>query len=292
MKRTLLTLVLAAVVAMPLVAAEGDSVVATVNGETITKAHVDRLWNRMSDRMRAQYEKSGGKRAFLNNYLSKRLLLQKAAAEGFDKSPDVQAELDAAKESALFDLYVRDVVSKQVFDDAALRKFYDENTANFAHPARARVRLILIGTENRPPSEARTTIATLLQDLFPLRGNTPALAEKFASLAAAHSDHPSNTAGGDLGWVDRSQLDRKVADAVFAMKNGMMSGVIDSDAGLHLVLVEDHQPAATVSFEEARAGIRDYLMGANAQKVLESVNKTTADLRATSKVAVYPENLE
>lgn len=292
MKRTLLTLALAAVVAMPLVAAEGDLVVATLNGETITKAQIDRLWNRMSDKMRRQYEKSGGKRAFLNNYLGKRLLLQKAASEGFDKSADVQAELDAAREAALFDLYVRDVVSKQVFDETALRQFYDENPDNFSQPERARVRLILIGTGNRPRTEAQETVSALLQDLFPLRSNPDALAEKFASLAAAHSDHPSNASGGDLGWVDRSALDRKVADAVFTMRKGMMSGVIESDAGLHLVLVDDRKPAETVSFEDARAGIRDYLMGANAQKVLESVNKTTTDLRATSKVAVFPENLE
>lgn len=292
MKRTLISLALAAVVAVPLVAAEGDTVVATVNGETITREHIDRLYARMSPKMRAQYEKAGGKRAFLDNYLLKRLLLQKVIASGFDKLPEVQAELEAARESALFDLYVRDVVSATIVDDAAIRKFYDENPAEFTRQPRAKVRVILIGTANRPRSEAQEIVSALLQELFPLRSNPPALGQAFAKAAAAHSEHPSGPSGGDLGWVDRSALDRKVADAVFSMKKGMMSGIIDADAGLHIVLVEDQQPGATVSFEDARAGIRDYLMNANAQKVLESVNKTTSELRASSKVAVYPENLD
>ncbi|HYI11511.1 MAG TPA: peptidyl-prolyl cis-trans isomerase [Thermoanaerobaculia bacterium] len=298
MKRTLISLALAAVAAVPLFgqgvapASDGEKVVATVNGEAITKAHVDRLWNRMSAKMRGNYEKTGGKRAFLDNYLRKRLLLQKAVAAGYDKSPEVQAELEAARESALFDLYVRDVVSATVIDEAAIRKFYDENPNNFAQPARAKVRLILVGTENRPRSEAQEVVSTLLQELFPLRANPAGLADAFTKTAAAHSDHPSNAQGGDLGWVDRSMLDRKIADAVFSMKRGMMSGVIESDAGLHVVLVEDHQPAQTVSYEDARGTIREYLMGANAQKVLESVNRTTTELRNTGKVTVYPENLE
>ena len=298
MKRTLINLVLAAVATVPMFgqgaapASDGEKVVATVNGETITKAHVDRLWNRMAPKMRAQYEKTGGKRAFLDNYLRKRLLLQKAIAAGFDKSPEVEAELEAARDAALFDLYVRDVVSASVFDEAALRKFYDDNPVNFDQPARARVRMILVGTENRPVAEARQVVSTLLQDLFPLRSNPPALADAFAQAAAAHSDHPSNANGGDLGWVDRSALDRKVADAVFSMKKGMMSGMIDSDGGLYVVLVEDQQPAQKVSFEEARPAIREYLMGANTQKVLESVNRTTSELRSTGKVTVYPENLQ
>jgi parvulin-like peptidyl-prolyl isomerase len=298
MKRTLISLALAALAAAPLsgqpsaTTADGEKVVATVNGETITKAHVDRLWNRMSSKMRASYEKAGGKRAFLDNYLRKRLLLQKAVASGFDKSPEVQAELEAARESALFDMYVRDVVSASVIDEAAIRKFYDETPSNFAQPARARVRLILVGTANRPRSEAQEMVSSMLQDLYPLRANPAALDEAFAKAAAAHSDHPSSSSGGDLGWVDRSSLDRKIADAVFSMKPGMMSGVIESDAGLHVVLVEDQQPAQTISYEDARGMIREYLMGASAQKVLESVNRTTSELRSSGKVTVYPETLE
>jgi peptidyl-prolyl cis-trans isomerase C len=298
MKRTLISLALAAVAAAPMFgqgtapASGAEKVVATVNGETITKAHVERLWNRMPAKMRASYEKNGGKRAFLENYLRKRLLLQKAVASGFDKSPEVRAELEAARESALFDLYVRDVVSASVVGEEAIRKFYDENPGNFAQPERAKVRLILVGTANRPRAEAQEVVSALLKDLFPLRANPQGLAEAFSKAAAAHSDHPSSTSGGDLGWVDRDMLDRKIADAVFSMKKGMMSGVIESDAGLHVVLVEDRAPAETITYENARSTIREFLVGSNGQKVMETLNQATTELRNAGKVTVYPDNLE
>src|SRR5258708_6912045 len=55
-----------------------QKVVAVVNGETITAQKLDQLYARMGAQMRKQYEKAGGKMAFLDNYIKKRLLIQEA----------------------------------------------------------------------------------------------------------------------------------------------------------------------------------------------------------------------
>ena len=94
MKRLLLTAALVA--ALPLAAQPSTNslIVATVNGEAITQAKLDQLWNRLSEKMKKQYEKSGGGKAgFLDNFIREPLLRQQAVAKGFDKKPDVQAEL-------------------------------------------------------------------------------------------------------------------------------------------------------------------------------------------------------
>jgi hypothetical protein len=57
-------------------------------------------------------------------------------------------------------------------------------------------------------------------------------------------------------------------------------------------MIEDKQPASKESFESARAGIREYLFGANVQKVMDAVNRTTSELRASSKVTMFPENVQ
>ena len=50
------------------------------------RAELDRLWNRMGAKMRAQYDKGGnGKLRFLENYVGKRLLLQKAVTVGLSE---------------------------------------------------------------------------------------------------------------------------------------------------------------------------------------------------------------
>ncbi len=173
MKRYLVSLALSVLAAVSLSAQQAApaapatpaaNVVATVNGEPVTAAELDRLWNRMGAKMRAQYEQGGGngKMRFLENYVGKRLLLQLAAQSDFEKSPAVQAELEAAKEAALFDLYVRDVVATQIVTEAAIRKYYDEHSADFIRPEQARVRLIFIGTDKRSVEEARTLIGDVM----------------------------------------------------------------------------------------------------------------------------------
>src|SRR5205085_4252894 len=62
-------------------------IVATINGENITQEKLDALYARLGAQMRDQYDKNGGKQAFLENYLRKRLMVQEALKVGFDKRP-------------------------------------------------------------------------------------------------------------------------------------------------------------------------------------------------------------
>ena len=275
----------------------GAKVVATVNGEAITAEELDRLWNRMSAKLRAQYDKEGnGKLRFLENYVGKRLLLQKALKTEFQKTPAVQAELEAARESALFDIYVRDIVASQIVTEAMVRKFYDDHPADFMRPEQVRVRMIQIGTDKHSVQEARTLIGDVMKELYGVKtrsGNDPkAITQAFAAAAARVSEHASAASGGDLGWVDGSTLDPKLAEVAFAMKPGTVSGILETSAGMHLVLTQEHQASAPEPFEAARPVIREYLLSTNVQKVMEAVNRTTNELRASSKVTLHPENVQ
>ena len=305
MKRCLISFALAVVSvsslsAQPAVSATATpspNVVATVNGEAITAAELDRVWKRMGAKLRAQYEQGGnGKMRFLENYVGKRLLLQLARQSDFEKSPAVQAELEAAKESALFDLYVRDVVATQIVTEDAVRKFYDDHPADFIQPEQARVRIIFVGNDKHTVEESRARLGEVMKELYGVKvrsaNNPEAITQAFAAAAARTSEHPSASAGGDLGWVDRGALDPKIVDAVFTMNHDTVSGILQSDVGAYLVLVEDRQPASVEPFDSVRAAIREYLFSANVQKVMEAVNRTTNELRASSKVALFPENVK
>jgi peptidyl-prolyl cis-trans isomerase C len=312
MKRCLISFALAAVSAASLSAQQptpakakpaaaaavpAAKVVATVNGESITAAELDRVWKRMGAKLRAQYEQGGnGKMRFLENYVGKRLLLQLAAQSDFEKSPAVQAELEAAREAALFDLYVRDVVATQIVTEDAVRKFYDDHPNDFVRPEQARVRMIFVGKDKHSAEEARARIGEVMKELYGVKvrsANDPkAIEQAFAAAATKTSEHPSASAGGDLGWVDRGGLDPKIVDAVFTMSRDTVSGILESDTGMYLVLVEDQQPASMEPFDSVHAAIREYLFGANVQKVMEAVNRTTNELRASSKVTLFPENVK
>ena len=279
----------------------GDTVVANINGETITKAKLDQLWERLGTRARDQYEKNGGgKLGFLENYIKKRLVLQEAYKKSFQDQPHVKAELEAARESALFDLYVRDVIGGTIVTEAMIKQFYEENKADFETPARAKVRHILVATENRPKQDARAVLMQVMQELAPFSipaaknepGAKEILLSRFAEAAQKYSEDTTAPAGGDLGWMVRDRLDEQFAEVAFSTPVGVMSGIVETPYGLHLILVEARQNAGIEPYETARSSVREFLMTREAAKVVESVGKLSNELRRTSKVAVFPELVE
>ncbi|HSP15549.1 MAG TPA: peptidylprolyl isomerase [Thermoanaerobaculia bacterium] len=280
-------------------AANDQKVVAVINGEVITKAKLDSLYNNMGAQMRAQYEKSGGKLAFLDNYASKRLLLQEAMKSGFDKRPDVQAAVDAARDSALFDQYIKDVVAPNVVTNAEVKKYYDEHSGDFGVPESIKVRHIVITWNNKPKQDALDkikTVATEIRSGAPSpRDATPemqrVLMNRFMAAARQYSEDGAASAGGDLGWVVKGTLDKGFEDAAFALKPMMMSGIVESQFGYHLIFVEDKKPPRTQAFDEVKNDIREFLMTQHAADVMGTVKRLTNELRTNSKIAFYPENL-
>lgn len=287
--------------AVPAAASEGKQIVAVVNGEVITQAKLDSLWERLGAQMRKQYEATGGKQGFLENYLRKRLLIQEAIKSGFDKRADVQLEIEAAKESAIFDLYVRDVVSQAYVTDDAIKSYYEEHKSEFSTPERVKVRHIVVTPQNnKSKEEAREKIEKAATELYPFRvspNSNPEVAaqiflSRFAQAAGKYSEDATATMGGDLGWVERGMLDKTFEDAAFNLKKGMMSGIIETKFGYHLIYVEDRKEPGTESLESARPDVREFLMAQNATKVMEDVNRELAQLRQSSKITVYPENIK
>ena len=300
---TLLVLVAAAATAQP---SDAKKVVAVINGETITAQKLDQLYNRMGAQMRMQYEKSGGKAAFLDNYIRKRLLVQEALKTGFDKRPDVQADVDAAKEATIFDRYVRDVVSASVLKDSAARQYYDQHPEDFTTPERIHVRHIVItatqvGPGAKTKEQALERIKALSQQLHELNFQSrnvqdpKAAAElrinQFKQLARQYSEDASGANGGDLGWVTKGQLDPDFETAAWGLPPGIPSGIVESKFGYHLIMVDEKQPAGMEAFDDVRSSIREYLMNEHAAEVMQSVSKLTNELRGSSKIAVYPENI-
>src|SRR5689334_5350595 len=159
MNRLLVLLSLVAFAA-PLVAqqpAAPPKNVALINGEALTADKFQSLWNNLGFNIRDSYEKSAGglqqgKAAFLDNYVSKRLVIQEAIKSGFDKRADVRTDMEAGSDSALFDRYVRDVIAAPIVNESDIKKYYDEHKDDFAVPEKVKVRHIVITAMNNGPA--------------------------------------------------------------------------------------------------------------------------------------------
>uniref|UniRef100_H2YGN2 Peptidyl-prolyl cis-trans isomerase n=1 Tax=Ciona savignyi TaxID=51511 RepID=H2YGN2_CIOSA len=59
---------------------------------------------------------------------------------------------------------------------------------------------------------------------------------KFEDLARHYSDCSSAKRGGDLGSFTRGQMQKPFEDAAFGLSPGEMSGPVNTDSGIHLIL--------------------------------------------------------
>ena len=203
MKRTLFALALAALAA-PLFASDSYKLIARVNGREITNADLDAQWDRIPAKLQADYLKAGGKAAFLDNYISKKLIVQDAFASGFAEKVGVSDDLDADGESQLFDRYVREVVASSIVTEGEMRKVYVENQAQFGAPEQAHLGTIRV-LKGDDPAAAKEAISKVMVEIFSARttlaaqvgaeGLREAMAAKFAEVAARVSDDPSAANG-------------------------------------------------------------------------------------------------
>jgi len=290
----------------PAASSTSQKQVAIVNGEVITAEKFEAMWDNMGVGMRDQYDKAGGKSAFLENYLRKRLVIQEAIKTGFDKRPDVRFDMEAGSESALFDRYVRDIVAAPIVSEADIRKYYDEHTADFAEPEKVKVRHIVMSEVNIGPAaktkeqaleRMKQVAAELMGHNLELRNVNPEAAGRlrliyFSDAARRYSEDGSAPSGGDLGWHAKGELDPTFEEASFAMAKGTMSGIVETKFGYHLIFVEDKKPAGTQPFDEVRSTIREFLLSQRSADVMTAVNKLTNELRQHSKVTLFPENIK
>lgn len=72
---------------------------------------------------------------------------------------------------------------------------------------------------------------------------TKATKENFVDLAKENSTEPgATTSGGDLGWFSKGMMVKPFEDAVFAMKVGEISDIIETQFGFHLIYKSDERP--------------------------------------------------
>ena len=58
----------------------------------------------------------------------------------------------------------------------------------------------------------------------------------FISIAQTESDCSSAERGGDLGSFTKGKMQKAFEDASFALEVGQLSGLVDSDSGIHIIL--------------------------------------------------------
>lgn len=137
--------------------------------------------------------------------------------------------------------------------DAEVADFYNKNLKNYTTPEQRTASHILI-TASRDASAADQAAAKKKAEavLAEVRAN-PA---NFAAIAKANSQDPGSAQnGGDLGVVEKGLFVKSVEDAIYALKEGETSGLVQSEFGWHVIKVTAIKPSTQKSLDDARTQI-------------------------------------
>jgi peptidyl-prolyl cis-trans isomerase D len=140
--------------------------------------------------------------------------------------------------------------------DAQIEEYYKSHQSEFAKSEQVRARHILIKPKTDDDAgwhEAQTRVREIAA-----RAQQPNA--DFAALAREYSDDTgSKSSGGDLGWFGKGRMVKEFEDAVFALKEGQVSGPVKSQFGYHIIKLEGRQPSGIRPLEEVKSQIRDKL---------------------------------
>jgi len=200
---------------------------------------------------------------------------KESAGENFEQAinqagyADEAALRDYIRESLVLQRVVEALQSEVTVTDAAVRRFYDQNQAQFSQPEQVCARHILLADQAKADE-----IYGRLQD----GGN-------FAQLARNNSTDPgSKDNGGDLGCLSLGQTVPAFEEAAFAAEVGETTEPVQSEFGFHIIRVYEKKPGAPVPFAEVREQVRSQLVN-------QQLGTEIAELREASGVELFPENL-
>jgi peptidyl-prolyl cis-trans isomerase C len=80
-----------------------EGVLALVNGRQVTQTEFDIRWGELAEATRARYEKEGGKRLFLDELITRELLMQEARKLGLDQNDAIRDRTQRYREQLILD---------------------------------------------------------------------------------------------------------------------------------------------------------------------------------------------
>ncbi|WP_423599646.1 peptidylprolyl isomerase [Roseateles sp. MS654] len=189
-----------------------------------------------------------------------------AELEAYYKEPKVSSKFQLP-ESADIEYVALDASALQAgvtVNADEVQKFYEQNKARYTTDEERRASHILIKAPEDMPAADKAKAKAKAEELLAEARKNPA---GFAELAKKHSQDPGSAErGGDLDFFGKGAMVKPFEDAVYAMKKGEISNVVQSDFGYHIIQLTDVRGGQVRPFETVKADIETELRKQLAQK--------------------------
>lgn len=277
---------------------EDPQVVATVNGEALSRADFERELRRalagfelqpspeqldalrntvveqMTEAMLLEQAIRSRGIAVTADELERRMLQARAdlGSEGLDRALDEsELQLSEFRQRTKATLLLERLFQEEVYARVALTA---EEVAAYhqAHPEKF---------QQAEQVHALQLVVKTLEEARRLRAQVRD-GKRFGELAMKYSLSPDAKVGGDLGWFERGVMPAAFDEVCFSLPAGALSDVVESDYGYHLFKVVERRPARVLPLQEARQLVEAHLQRekrAAAQAAWVAEQKKKANIR-------------
>ncbi|MFZ7104930.1 MAG: peptidylprolyl isomerase [Peptococcaceae bacterium] len=126
--------------------------------------------------------------------------------------------------------------------DEEMQAFFEENKELFNVAEQVKASHILVNTQEE---------AAEIKDKL-------ALGEDFARLAKEYSvDYTNNEQGGELGFIKRGEMVQEFEDATFALAAGEISDPVETEYGYHIIKVAEKVAAQEAVYDESKEEVKE-----------------------------------
>jgi peptidyl-prolyl cis-trans isomerase SurA len=263
-----------------------NRIVATVDGDPITLVELESFSARYKSTPTGEKAPALDQRALLDELVVEKLMKKQVEAQGLtatkqqvdDYLESIRSrnnlseeqlrealelrglDWDEYMEQVKLDIERANLINKEIrarvnVSPEEIQRYYDAHQAEYARAPRVHVRLISLLVAPDASEADREATKTKAGEI---RAEAAGGAN-FAKLAQEHSQGPAADEGGDLGEMNRGEMQPAFDAAAFSLAEGQVSEVIETDTGYHILRVEEQLGESHTPLEDVSDEIRERL---------------------------------
>ena len=167
--------------------------------------------------------------------------------ESRGQTPD-QFKRQLRRELAFEKFMEQELSARVEVSEQEAKNFFQADPERFNTPARVRMELIYLRIAPSATEAEIKDIKAVAEELLGRLKN----GQDFSRTAKIHSNAPSAENGGDTGYMDKPDLEPKLAEAAFTLPIGQLSDIIQTASGYYIIRVLDRKEPTPRTYDQVR----------------------------------------
>jgi peptidyl-prolyl cis-trans isomerase C len=164
---------------------------------------------------------------------------------------------------------------------AEVKEFFDKNQPRYEEPEQVQASHILIRTSQNASDAEKAEKKKKAEGVLKKAKAKPAM---FAELAKEFGEDPTKDRGGELGYFTKGRMVKPFEDAVWTMKVGQVSSIVETQFGYHIIKKTDYKAARKKPFKEVEDQIRKSL---EAKKKNDAIRDALTKWKNEAKIEIF-----